>query len=318
MKKIIISWVLLFVCNLMWSLQFTCIKLTQDQVGPYFTVWAPMLFAVILLAPFVMRDFRKGGKKFKDVLVFGQLALLGAFPAQVLMTWGTQYSLASNSAILTLCLPVISAVFAFLILKEKMTRIRWLSFIIAIIGVILISTGDIKQLNFGSKYAIGNMLVFLAIVGNSYYNIGCKKVSARYSEIEMVFYTYVVIVVLLTPLVFYYEPDIFARIPHFTLQTWTGMTLLTVFHNFLSMVLFFKALKILDAMQVALSNYLITFFGLPVAAIWLGETLNSQAIVGGILVLTSTIIITIFDYKMSQAATKKANIQVKNENVTNL
>jgi drug/metabolite transporter (DMT)-like permease len=57
---------------------------------------------------------------------------------------------------------------------------------------------------------------------------------------------------------------------------------------------------------------------LPVAAIWLGETLNSQAIVGGILVLTSTIIITIFDYKMSQAATKKANIQVKNENVTNL
>jgi drug/metabolite transporter (DMT)-like permease len=96
------------------------------------------------------------------------------------------------------------------------------------------------------------------------------------------------------------------------------MTLLTVFHNFLSMVLFFKALKILDAMQVALSNYLITFFGLPVAAIWLGETLNSQAIVGGILVLTSTIIITIFDYKMSQAATKKANIQVKNENVTNL
>ncbi len=101
MRKIIISWVLLFACNLMWSLQFTCIKLTQAQVGPYFTVWAPMLFAVLLLAPFVIRDFRRGGKKIKDVLVFVQLAMLGAFPAQVLMTWGTQYSLASNSAILT-------------------------------------------------------------------------------------------------------------------------------------------------------------------------------------------------------------------------
>jgi drug/metabolite transporter (DMT)-like permease len=268
-----------------------------------------MLLAVLLLGPFVLRDFRKGGKKFKDILVFGQLALLGAFPAQVLMTWGTQYSLASNSAILTLCLPVVTALFAFLILKEKMNRIRWLSFIIAIAGVILISTGDIKQLNFGSKYAIGNLLIFLAIVGNSYYNVGCKKVSARYSEIEMVFYTYVVIVALLTPLVFYYEPDIFARIPSFTLQTWTGMTLLTVFHNFLSMVLFFKALKILDAMQVALSNYLITFFGLPVAAIWLGEILNSQAIIGGILVLASTLLITIADYKMNQAA----SIKIKSE-----
>lgn len=306
MRKILVSWLLLFACNLMWSLQFTCIKLTQDQVGPYFTVWAPMLLSVLMLAPFVRKEFKKEGKKLKDFLVFGQLALLGAFPAQVLMTWGTQYSLASNSAILTLCLPVISAVFAFLILKEKMNRIRWISFIIAIAGVILMSTGDIKQLNFSSKYAIGNLLVFAAIVGNSYYNVGCKKVASRYSEIEMVFYTYIVIVILLTPLVLYYEPEIFSRIPSFTVQTWTGMALLTVFHNFLSMVLFFKALKVLDAMQVALSNYLITFFGLPIAAIWLGEVLGVQAITGGLLVLLSTLMITIADYRMTQKEMKKA------------
>jgi drug/metabolite transporter (DMT)-like permease len=53
---------------------------------------------------------------------------------------------------------------------------------------------------------------------------------------------------------------------------------------------------------VALSNYLITFFGLPIAAIWLGETLNIHAIVGGILVLASTLIITIVDYRMRQRA----------------
>ncbi len=122
----------------------------------------------------------------------------------------------------------------------------------------------------------------------------------------MVFYTYVVIVLLLTPLVLYYENDIFARIPKFTVQTWTGMLLLTIFHNFLSMVLFFKALKVLDAMQVALSNYLITFFGLPIAAIWLGERLSTQSIIGGVLVLFSTLLITIADYKMNQAAAVRA------------
>jgi drug/metabolite transporter (DMT)-like permease len=299
MKNTIISWTLLFVCNLMWSLQFTCIKLTQEQVGPYFTVWAPMLLATLFLSPFALREFNKGGKKFKDILIFGQLALLGVFPAQVLMTWGTQYSLASNAAILTLALPVITAIFAFLLLKEKMNSIRWISFIIAIIGVILCSTGDIKQLNFGSKYAIGNILIFLAIIGNAYYNTGIKKIAARYTEIELVFFTYIVMVILLTPLVLYYENDVFARIPSFTKQTWIGMTLLTLFHNFLSMILFFKALKMLDAMQVALSNYLIAFFGLPIAAIWLGETLNIMAIAGGILVLTSTLIITIVDYRMN-------------------
>lgn len=83
------------------------------------------------------------------------------------------------------------------------------------------------------------------------------------------------------------------------------MTLLTVFHNFLSMLLFFKALKELDAMQVALSNYLVAFFGLPIAAIWLGESLNSMAIAGGILVLVSTLIITIVDHKMKNTALTK-------------
>jgi drug/metabolite transporter (DMT)-like permease len=299
MKKTILSWTLLFTCNLMWSLQFTCIKLTQDQVGPYFTVWAPMLLAALFLTPFALKDFSKSDKSLKDVLIFAQLALLGAFPAQVLMTWGTQYSLASNAAILTLCLPVITALFAFFMLKEKMNRIRWVSFAIAIIGVILCSTGDIKNLNFGSKYAIGNILVFCAIIGNSYYNTGCKKVSERYTPMEMVFFTYIFMVILLTPLVLFYEHDIFARIPQFTKQTWIGMSLLTFFHNFLSMILFFKALKVLDAMQVALSNYLITFFGLPIAAFWLGERLNTPAIAGGILVLISTLIITVIDYRMN-------------------
>jgi drug/metabolite transporter (DMT)-like permease len=261
-----------------------------------------MLLAALLLSSFALHDFKKGGKKFSDVLIFGQLALLGAFPAQVFMTWGTQYSLASNAAILTLCLPVITALFAFLLLKEKMNFIRWVSFIIAIIGVILCSTGDLKQLDFGSKYAVGNLLIFLAVIGNSYYNVGVKKVADRYTEREMVFYTYVVMVLLLTPLVMIYEHDVFARISAFTLQTWTGMTLLTVFHNFLSMVLFFKALKMLDAMQVALSNYLITFFGLPIAAIWLGEKLNNQAIAGGVLVLVSTLIITVVDFRMNRTA----------------
>ena len=94
------SWIILFVCNLIWSFHFTCIKLTQDQVGPYFTVWAPMVLATLFLIPFVIKDFKKGNKKLKDYVIFVQLAALGAFPSQVFMTYGTQYSLASNAAIL--------------------------------------------------------------------------------------------------------------------------------------------------------------------------------------------------------------------------
>ncbi len=307
MKKGIIAWITLLFCNLIWSFHFTSIKLTQDQVGPYFTVWAPMLLATLFLAPFVVKDFKKSRKRLKDVLIFVQLGALGAFPSQVFMTYGTQYSLASNAAILVLALPVITAVFAFFILKEKMNKIRWASFAIAILGVLLCSTSDIRQMDLSSKYAIGNLLIFLAIIGNAYYNVGCKKVADRFTEMEMIFYTYLVLVVMLTPMVLYKEPGMFAMVPHFTTKTWLGMGSLTLFHNFLSMLLFFKVLKFLDATQVALSNYMITFLGLPIAAIFLGEKLSLQSIIGGVLVLVATLILTIVDHRTYKNSQLKPN-----------
>lgn len=289
------AWSLLFSCNLMWALQFTCIKLTQSQIGPYFTVWGPMLLSLFLLLPFIIKDYTKYHRRPKDIAVFIPLAAMGAFPSQVLMTIGTRYSLASNAAIIVLILPVLTALLAFLLLKEKMTRIRWVCFAIAIAGVILCSANDIRQINFGSQYAWGNLIIFLALVGNAYYNVGCKKIAGKFSGMEMVFYTYFIMVILLTPFVLYYEGNTFSRIHAFTANTWIGMGSLTLFQNFLSMVLFFIALKHLEATDVALSNYLITFFGLPIAAVWLGERLGITAIIGGSLVLLSMIALTVVE-----------------------
>jgi drug/metabolite transporter (DMT)-like permease len=111
----------------------------------------------------------------------------------------------------------------------------------------------------------------------------------------MLFFTYLAMFVIMTPLTVAQEPRVFANISHFSLRTWIGLILLTVLHNYLSMVLFLKALKQLDAIQAALSNYLITFFGIPIAAIWLKEKLTSLAIIGGVLILGSTLLITVWE-----------------------
>jgi drug/metabolite transporter (DMT)-like permease len=61
------------------------------------------------------------------------------------------------------------------------------------------------------------------------------------------------------------------------------------------MVLFLTALKDLDAIQAALSNSLITSFGVGVAAGWLGEKVSPAAIAGGVLVLGGTLLITVWE-----------------------
>jgi drug/metabolite transporter (DMT)-like permease len=292
------SWLLLFSCNFMWALQFTCVKLVQDQVGSLFTVWGPMTLATAMLYPLVRLE-AKGSEnrdwRTSDILVFLLLAVVGVFPGQVLITWGTRMSLASNAALLMLTLPVSTAFLAFIFLHERMTTIRWVSFGLAIVGVLMCSGIDLRTLNFGKSYLYGNVLIFVGTLGSAFYNSYGKKVLQRYSPTEMLFFTYVAMFLIMTPLTLAQEPRVFAVIPHFTIQTWIGLALLTFFHNYLSMVLFLKALKQLDAIQAALSNYLITFFGIPIAAIWLKEKLTSLAIIGGILILGSTLLITVWE-----------------------
>ena len=292
------SWLLLFSCNFMWALQFTCVKLVQDQVGSLFTVWGPMTLATVMLYPLVRleanspenRDWRTS-----DILVFLLLAVVGVFPGQVFITWGTRMSLASNAALLMLTLPVSTAFLACIFLHERMTPIRWVSFGVAIIGVLMCSDIDFRTLNFGKGYLYGNVLIFVGTLGSAFYNSYGKKMLKRYSPTEMLFFTYLAMFFVMTPLTLAQEPRVFAVIPHFTLRTWIGLALLTFFHNYLSMVLFLKALKQLDAIQAALSNYLITFFGIPIAAIWLKERLTPLAIVGGLLILGSTLLITLWE-----------------------
>ena len=305
MKKSLLSWGALFACNLMWSLQFTCIKLVQDQVGAFSTVFIPMLLATIFMLPFVYKDVKKNkNRKLSDLKIFFLLALVGQFPAQVLMTFGTQQSTASNGSIISLTLPVVSALLAVILLKEKMNTLRWVSFFIAIFGVTLCSMKDILGVNTGTQYIIGNLLIFSGILGSGFYNTVCKKIANDYTEMEMLFYTYIFMVVMLLPFVWHYEGNVLSGFANFTTNTWIGLILLTVFHNFLSMILFFKALKNLEAIQVALSNFLITFFGLPIAVIFLHEELSILSVVGGLLVLISTIVITVWEYKQNTASIK--------------
>lgn len=293
------SWLLLFSCNLMWALQFTCIKLVQDQMGSLFTVWGPMTLATLMLFPLIRIEKRTDDKKRErskqDILIFFLLALIGIFPGQVILTWGTRMSLASNAALLMLTLPISTAVLAVIFLGEKMNAVRWLSFAFAIVGVLMCSGIDFRRLSLGTGFLLGNILIFLGTLGSAFYNSYGKKVLQRYSPMEMLFYSYVAMFLIMTPLVLIEERQVFTHVLDFTPRTWIGLALLTFFHNYLSMVLFLKALQQLDAIQAALSNYLITFFGVPIAAVWLKERLTWLAIVGGILILGSTLMITLWE-----------------------
>jgi drug/metabolite transporter (DMT)-like permease len=297
------DWGILLLCNLIWGSQFVIFKIVQRQVGPVFAALLPITFATVLLTPIVWhrRPKRNSPRQgypvaARDVWQFVLIGIGGQVVAQLFVAWGVRYTLASNAALIALALPISTGLMAYLILSERMTAVRWVSFACAIAGVIVCSGINWKEINLvGSDFLLGNVMLFLAINGSAFYNVYSKKLLKRYSPLEVLLYSYYVVVMFMLPIGLYAQPRILTIMEHFTVEVWTGILLLGVFQYFLAMILFLTVLTRLDATQAGLSNYLITFFGVITAAVVLHETLTKFMIFGGLLVLASTLLVTVFE-----------------------
>lgn len=302
------DWSLLLLCNFIWASQFALVKLVQDEVGPIFTTAFPMLLATVLLTPVVLWERHRPSRSFPRALVRGSdlvgfltIGLCGQVVAQLFATWGAQRSLASNAALISLSLPVATALMAFLLLRERMTRLRWLGFALAIAGVLVASGQDLRGADFGSRgYLWGNLMVFLGVLGSAFYNVHSKKMLLRFTPLEVLLASYVAACLFLVPTALLAEPEGLAQLSQLTARGWTGLLLLAVFQYCVSMILFLTVLTRLDATQAALSNYLIPMFGVIIAWLLLGERLNPAAIAGGLLVLTSTLVVTVWEDRLNQ------------------
>jgi drug/metabolite transporter (DMT)-like permease len=295
------DWTFLLICNLIWASQFVMVKLVQRQMGPVFATFFPMTLAMLFLIPIVRRERSKttgerGRIPTHDILEFILIGVFGQVVAQLFITWGVRWSLASNAALLALTLPISTAVMAYFFLGERMTWVRGLSFALALIGVMECSGVDWKELNLTSvKFLLGNLMIFLSVNGSAFYNVYSKKLLRRYSPLQVLLYSYYAVVAFLLPITVYTEPRGFINLPHYNTTVWLGLVILAIFQYFLSMVIFLNVLTRLDATQAAVSNYLIPFFGVVVAAIVLHERLTRFMVVGGILVLASTLLVTVYE-----------------------
>jgi drug/metabolite transporter (DMT)-like permease len=231
---------------------------------------------------------------------FALIGVCGQVVAQLFITWGTDLSTASNSALLALTLPIVTCVMAFFFLGERMTLIRLVSFALALLGVTASAGIDFRELSFTSPRSLwGNALIFLSVSGSAFYNVYSKKLLQRYTPLEVLLYSYFAVFVFMLPICLGLEPSAFARLPRFSGAAWIGLAVLAIFQYSLSMVIFLRVLSRIDATQAAVMNYLIPFLGVVIAWAILGEHLTLFMVLGGVLALGSTLLATVFDKPQS-------------------
>ena len=296
-----VDWSCIVVVNFMWATQVAAIKLIGDRLGAVAIAFIPMILSVAMFLPVLLRENRKRGAAFHwqwaDARHFLVAGIFGPFLIQFSYTLGAQRTLAANAAIITLSIPVLVAVVASLMLRERLNPVRIFSFVMALAGVLLTSLQDIQGANFGQRtYLTGNLLFFVACAASAFYNTYCKfLVDRKYTELEILVYTSVVGSVASIPLFLWFEPlrpGTLARLDRVAIL---GILELAFIVYGVAMLLFFYVLKRLDVTQATLGNYLLPFFiGLLAVAV-LKESITPVMWIGGVVVLVSTLLVTVYE-----------------------
>jgi drug/metabolite transporter (DMT)-like permease len=292
----------------MWAAQYASHKAATEGMGPITVSAWTFLFAALVLLPFLLRERRRhsvfgnpgsvtsNARSLLDkrnLIGFFVLGVLALIPASAFLAWGINRSTASNASLIYLTVPIVTAVLVSIILEEKMTLVRWASLFVALTGVLILSDIDWRHLQLtNTKFHLGNMLVLVACTSSSFYNVYCKELLRRFTVLEVLVYEYLLAVVVSLPFLVCAEPISWAQVRSYRPSTWLAVLVLSVFSWGLAMVLWPNLLKRLDVSQASVSIYPLPFLGVIISALTLKERITPAMVVGGMVTLAGTILIT--------------------------
>lgn len=297
----------LLLVNLMWAFQFSGAKIATERLGPVTVTLLPLALSTLLMLPVAINDGRKRSRRGVSFpkgtwLSLAMLGTLGTIASQLGLTWGVERSLASNAAVLTLLIPILTAVMASMFLGERMTVLRWASFALAIAGVLLVSDIDWRSVQITEgKYFVGNLLLFLSCVGSAFINSYSKKLLEFMSPAEVLVYSFLIASIFLFVMAIFLEPDSLVRMAGLGWAAWSSLLLIAILSLSVSMLLYFWVIEHIDVTQASLSIYLLPVFGILLSTALLKERITWQLVMGGILVFLSTFLITAIEERRKAA-----------------
>jgi drug/metabolite transporter (DMT)-like permease len=285
----------------MWATQVPVIRFIGERLGSIAVAFIPMILSTAIFIPLLLRENKKRKVKFrrrwKDIKYFLVSGLIGIFLLQYAYTIGSRMTLAANAGIITLTIPVLVALFASFMLNEKLNIIRILSFILAIVGVLLTSVNDISGADFlHGQYFTGNLVFLFACLCCAFYNTYCKfLVDKKYTELEILVYSSIIGSIASIPLLVWVEPFHFTTFIHTGKIAIFGILELSVIVYGVSSLLFFYVLRRMDVTQAILGNYLLPFFIALLGIVLLNESITVLMIIGGGIIFISTLMVTVYE-----------------------
>lgn len=155
MKK---TYIFAFVAIFFWSTVSTTAKLLLGAYNNFQVLWISSLFAAITLLIYnistgAIKDLKK--YSFRDIVISVLIGLPGTMFYYIFFYGGTSKMIASQAFIVNYLWPIMSVIFAVIILKEKMNFKKALAMLMSFLGVVIVMGKDLLHFNFNTAIGAG-------------------------------------------------------------------------------------------------------------------------------------------------------------------
>ncbi len=217
--------------------------------------------------------------------IFG-LSITGVAVNNSIFYYGLSLTNASIASLLVAFNPLMTMLFGVLLLKEKMTRNKYLSVLLGIAGVVLIVG---YSGNNGSL--VGNLIILGAVMmWGSSFSFSKRASNVGMSSIAITAWSEILGTIILLPLILYNGS--LSKYNTNNSQVIIWFLFLGVISSFIAYILHYKAIEVLGSGVVAPTINIIPFSGAFAAWLLLGEDLGVTAFLGLFLIMTGVILVT--------------------------
>jgi drug/metabolite transporter (DMT)-like permease len=271
-----------------WGVSFVSTKSVLGKLDPYsLIVFRFGIGALFLLFLLVVQQSRLRISIWYLPHLF-ILGVFGVFVHQVLQVTALLTIQASSAGWLISLSPIFTVILAMLFLNERMTIQKAIGMILAIIGVLLVTTLRSDQ-SFELTINIGFILMILSTLNWAIYSVLIKSLRIPYPALLVTFYMSLIGLLLTTP--FLIRNRGWESLSLLNGTEWAHLFFLGVFVSGIAYWYWGKALEVLEASKVSMFLYLEPISTLMAAVLLLQEKVFLINVAGGIIIIMGVIIV---------------------------
>jgi drug/metabolite transporter (DMT)-like permease len=276
---------LIFV-TLFWGGTFIAGRIVAHAL-PVMTA-AALRFAVAVALLLLVAWKREGGLprlSRQQLLATAVLGFTGIFLYNLCFFGALGQMPAGRAALFIALNPVVTALAAALLLRERLSAVKWAGIVLAFAGAaVVITRGDpVAALHDISKsVGLGELLMLCAISSWAAYTLVGKSALKGLSPIAAT--TYAALWGLLFLTIGAARSSAAVDWSAIGWQVWAGLGYLGAFGTVLGFVWYYEGVKAIGASRTAVFNNLVPVFGISLAALLLGEQVLASMVAGGVMV----------------------------------